>query len=163
MNAAQSTFDLLSRTRFAEGLDPGIVRVLAGTARTVEVKAGTVLFEEGSRQESIFIVVSGHVAIDMQVPRRGRVRLLTVGPGELVGWSGLIGEGVMTATATATEDSVLVSLSTPRILEIGRNDHEFGYVLMTRAASTISSRLLATRLQLLDLFSDTEAADTTDS
>ena len=34
-------------------------------------------------------------------------------------------------------------------------NHEFGFHLMQRLASSLSKRLVATRLQLLDLFAET--------
>lgn len=151
-----NVISLLRRTRFVEGLSPEIIRSLAGTAKVLELPAGTVLFTEGSHQDLIYVVVEGNVAIEMQVPRRGRVRLLTVGPGDLVGWSGLVSDGIMTSTAVVTEDAVLLALSSRQLLDVIRNDHEFGYLLMSRTAAAIASRLLATRLQLLDLYSETE-------
>lgn len=147
---------LLGTARFADGFSEEELDAVAGTAEVIRAERGKVLFTEGMQEDDVFVVASGRVALEMQVPRRGSVRLLTVGSGELVGWSGLIGNGRMTATAIVTEDSTLISLSSRALLDLCQQNHELGYLLMTRTARAISQRLLATRLQLLDLFSETE-------
>jgi CRP-like cAMP-binding protein len=144
---------LLSETRFAEGLCHEHLQCLCRAARLVRLPAGAKLFQEGSVEDEVFVVISGHIRLSMNVPTRGDVPFLTTGPGELVGWSGLIAEGQMTATAMATEDTTLIALSGKRLKELCGSEPELGYVLLKRVAQVLSQRLLATRLQLLDLFS----------
>ncbi|MEQ9407433.1 MAG: cyclic nucleotide-binding domain-containing protein [Fuerstiella sp.] len=148
--------ELLRETRFAEGFSEQELQSVARAGRLHRAGKGTMLFQEGEVEDEVFVVCSGHVALEMQVPRRGNVRLLTVGSGELVGWSGLTADGRMTASAVVTEDATLIALSSKALRELCRSDHELGYLLMTRTARAISQRLLATRLQLLDLFAETQ-------
>ena len=148
--------ELLGQSLFAEGFSDSQLDSLSQAATLCDVSKGHVLFTEGQLEDDVFVVVSGHVALEMQVPRQGKVRLLTVGAGELVGWSGLIGDGRMTASAVVIEEGRLIGLSSRALLDLCQTDHQLGYLLMTRTAKAISQRLLATRLQLLDLFSETE-------
>jgi CRP-like cAMP-binding protein len=113
-----------------------------------------VLFREGQVEDEVFVVFSGHVRLSMKVPGRGEVTLLTAGPGDLVGWSGLISDGVMTATATVLDSARLLALSGRCLQQLCESDPKLGYILMKRMAQVISRRLLSTRLQLLDLFAD---------
>lgn len=144
---------MLSETRFAEGLPNHHLQCLCRAARLMRVPPGTNLFQEGSIEDEVFVVASGHVRLSMKVPNRGDVPILTAGPGDLVGWSGLIGDGQMTATAVAMEDTTLIALSGERVKELCSCEPDLGYVLMKRVAQVLSQRLLATRLQLMDLFS----------
>lgn len=148
-----NTLKLLSGTRFAENLSNSQLQSLCRASRIHSLPAGAVLFREGEVEDEVFVIHSGHVKLSMHVPGRGDVVLLTSGPGDLVGWSGLISDGTMTATAVTTEESVLVAMSGKRIRELCEADSQLGYVLMTRLAKVLSQRILATRLQLLDLFS----------
>ena len=148
--------ELLGNSRFAADFSEQELTVVLQTARLVHANKDQTLFTEGTLHDDVYVVVSGHVALEMQVPRRGNVRLLTAGSGELVGWSGLIGDGRMTASAIVTEDSQLIVLSSSALRELCHEDHKLGYLLMTQTAKAISQRLLATRLQLLDLFFETE-------
>ena len=155
-NDSQTLRSLLSQTRFGENLAAPDLESIAGVGRLLDVPSGKVLFSEGALEDEVFVVVEGHVALEMLVPRRGNVRLLTVGPGELVGWSGLLGDGPMTATALTTDAATLIGLSSRKLRELCQQNHELGYVLMTQTAKAIAQRVLVTRLQLLDLFAETE-------
>lgn len=77
---------------------------------------------------------------------------LTTGPGELVGWSGLVSDGRMTATAMALDDTTLIAMSGQKLRDLCASEHDLGNVLFQRVAQVLSKRLLSTRLQLLDLF-----------
>lgn len=145
---------MLAGTRFAEGLSHAELACLGRASRLVEAGPGTVLFREGQVEDEIYVVFSGHVRLSMKVPGRGDVMLLTAGPGDLVGWSGLISDGVMTATATAVDSARLVGLSGRCLRQLCEADPQLGYVLMKRLAQVISRRLVSTRLQLLDLFAN---------
>jgi CRP/FNR family transcriptional regulator, cyclic AMP receptor protein len=105
----------------------------------------------------LYLVRHGRVALEMHVPQRGAVRILTTGPGEMVGWSALLDQGRMTTSALATEDTELVVVPADRLKELCESNSKFGYHLMKRMADALSKRLVATRLQLLDLFADTTA------
>lgn len=143
---------LLSDLYFARGLPPRTLAALAAMAGLQTIPARTVLFREGAPCPDLFLVQAGHFSLDMNVPGRGHVTILTVGPGELLGWSALLGEGSMTAAATALEESRVITLPGAMLRTLCQTDHEFGFGLMRHTAVALSKRLLATRLQLLDLF-----------
>jgi len=159
MNLEQPNFlKLLCATRFAEGLPNKHLQCLCRGARLVRLAAGQVLFREGETEPDVFVLTSGHVRLSMNVPGRGSVDFLSAGPGDLVGWSGLISDGRMTATATAKDDSTLIALSGQCLKEACEQDPQLGFVLMKRIAQVLSHRLLSTRLQLLDLFAEGTSA-----
>ncbi len=155
MNLEQpNLLKLLSMTRFAEGLQNEDLQCLCRAARYLQLSADHRLFQEGAAEDEIFVIVNGHVRLSMNVPGKGEVAFLTAGPGDLVGWSGLIGDGQMTATAVTTEDTILIALSGRRLRDLCSSDPKIGYMLMKRVAQVLSQRLLSTRLQLLDLFAE---------
>lgn len=125
---------------------------LAGAARWEVHLAGTVLFREGEVHRSIGVVASGEVAIEIVGADRRPRRLQTVGPGELLGWSPVLGNGRMTATARTLTDVRLLTVAADTVLALCEADPRFGYQFMRRVAAAIASRLQATRLQLLDMF-----------
>ncbi|MCA9128370.1 MAG: hypothetical protein KDB22_14860, partial [Planctomycetales bacterium] len=71
---------------------------------------------------------------------------------DLLAWSSLIGDRVMTATAIAIQDSVLITLQVSELRAAMDADSRLGYEVMQAVAGALSRRLLATRLQLLDLY-----------
>ena len=147
--------EVLHDLYFSADLPPEVLKKLAEESRVERVTAAEIVFREGGRNESLFLVHSGRLALEMNVPGRGVIRMLTVGPGEMAGWSSLLSNGKMTASAVAVEDSELVVVPASRLRVLCESNTDFGFHLMQRMATALSRRLVATRLQLLDLFGDT--------
>ena len=143
---------LLNGTRFGDGFSPELLEHVAGHARPGEYPAGTVLFREGEVVHELHIVTAGRVALEMRVPGRGSVRLLTVGRDELLAWSAFLHGGRMTATAIVLEPTQTVILDAKRLREACEQNHELGYRVLWQLAQGLSERLVNTRLQFLDLF-----------
>jgi CRP-like cAMP-binding protein len=134
-------------------LSPEHFERLAGLAQIRDVAAGEVLFREGGREDFVYIVLAGRVALDIFVPGRGRVRILTVEPMEVVGWSSVTPVvRQRLATATAVLPSRLAGFDGGQLRALCEDDHDFGYQLMHRMSNIIAGRLMTTRLQLLDMF-----------
>ena len=126
---------------------------IAIIASSISFSAGAIIFREGSVNRNLYLLSSGRVALEMLVPGRGRTRILSLGPGDMLAWSALLGDGRMTATAIAIEDTKTIAIDADCLLDICETNPPVGYQLMRRMSLSLSKRLLATRLQLLDLFS----------
>lgn len=118
-----------------------------------QVKPAGVLFREGTVHQYFHIVKQGHVRLDMTVPGRGRIPMMTIGPGDVLAWSALVDEGMMTSTAVALEQVTTIAFDGMRLRHLCSDRPEIGYHVMKQVARSLSRRLVATRLQLLDLFS----------
>lgn len=140
---------------FANGWPHGIISEVVAISRYVEYPAASIVFEQGAANRNLFLICSGLVGLDMSVPTRGTVRILTLSRGELLAWSALVGDGRMTATATALEPVRAIAIDGSRLSDLCLYRPEIGYHVMTRLAESLSHRLTATRLQLLDLYAHT--------
>lgn len=149
--------EALQSSALANALSPDVAQELAAMAKWKSCPAGTVLFREGERSDAFYVVHRGHVMLEMCFPARGCTRLLTLGPGEIVAWSALVGDGRMTTTAVTADEVELVELSGTDLMQRCEANAQFGYRLMRCLSAALAKRLLATRLQMLDLF----AADAT--
>jgi CRP/FNR family transcriptional regulator, cyclic AMP receptor protein len=150
----QSLQQLLRELAFTENFPPSVLEQIAAAAQVRDHPAGTVLFREGSENRTLYLICSGSVILEMCVPARGCVRLISLGPGEMVAWSALLGAGQMTATATCATDVRVVEVEADLLRKICDTDHDVGYAVMREMALAVSRRLLATRLQLIDVFSN---------
>lgn len=144
--------DAVNHSEFLRGIPGESLARLAQLARSCTYPSGAVLFVEGNVHSQFHIVAEGHVRLDMLVPRRGRIPILTAGPGDVLAWSALVGNSVMTSSAVALEAVKTVALPGDDLKRLCETEHEVGYHVMRQLASALSHRLLATRLQLLDLF-----------
>lgn len=146
-----SVLDLLATLPVAAGLDAGDRAKLAAIARLEQLPAGARIFAEGDRADAVYLVVDGRIALDMRVAGGEQVTVLTVGPGELVGWSALIGD-TRVASARAVSPVRLVHLPKAELNALCDADHDIGYAVMRLALIEVSRRLEDTRLQLLDVY-----------
>lgn len=142
----------LSASWFGGGLGPEAVARLAGIAEVRTVEPGTELTREGQLTEALGIVLSGRVALRTLVPERGMVTILTVEPGDVVGWSALVPPHRASSQAVAIEPVTLLELPGERLRALLRADHALAASVYPRVLQVVSRRLAATRLQLLDLF-----------
>ena len=142
----------LEQLAFTAGLPAGVLEELAKAAELQTLAASAVLFREGGANHRLYLVREGRLALEVLIPGRAPSRILTIGPGEMCGWSSLLGEGRMTASAIATEDTLLIAFAVEKLRELCEANAEFGFHLMRQMALALSSRLVATRLQMLDLF-----------
>lgn len=150
--------DVLKKLRFSADLSQATVAKLAGLITERDATPGTVIFEENADHPWIYLIVEGQVALEMCVPARGCMRILTLGPGDLLAWSTILGGSRMTAGAHALTNVRLLAAPARGLLDLCASDHGFGYEFYRGVAAAISKRLVATRLQLLDLYGDPSPA-----
>jgi CRP/FNR family transcriptional regulator, cyclic AMP receptor protein len=149
-------FAALSGSWFGAGLSPEATSRLAGIAEIREVPAGTELTNEGELTRALAIVLSGRVALRMLVPERGMITILTVEPGDVVGWSAILPPHRSTAACIAIEPCRLLELPGEALRGLLRADHALAASVYPRVLQAVGRRLAATRLQLLDLFAREE-------
>ena len=146
--------DSIVKGEFWRALPAEVLQQVEDLAQIRDYSAGTILFLEGSLHPEFHLLAEGHVRLDMLVPNRGRVPILTVGPGDILAWSALLGEGIMTASAVAMDRIRTVAIPGDDLRRLCDQYHTLGFHFMLQLAKAVSHRLVATRLQLLDLFGE---------
>jgi len=146
------SLDELETLSLASELSPTSRTRLANLGTIVAWPPQSLLFREGECHRYIYWIQQGRVRLEMSGTGGGAMAMLTVGPGDLLGWSALLGDQRMTATAITATATTLIALDADALQQLCDENHEIGYKVMQMIAKSISKRLLATRLQLLDLF-----------
>ena len=113
---------------------------------------GEILFREGNRAEFVYLIVFGNVSLEICAAGIGCKRILTIGPGEMLGCSTILEQSQLNETATALETTSVLRIKGEALLTLCEHDPKFGLTLMRRTALALAKRLDATRLQLLDVF-----------
>lgn len=150
----QQIHQTLAELRFSAGLSDGDQWKLAKIAHSTEFPTGATIFTEGQRPRELFLLCRGRVELRMNVPAQGCLPILTLEEGDLLGWSAAVDQSELTATAVALQDTAAIALSVDKLKVLCEEDHDIGYEIMRRVALALSRRLVATRLQLLDLFAN---------
>lgn len=106
---------LLKGSEFFRNFPGADLAGIAGMAGEVFVEKGNVIFEQGDHGDAFYLVVKGAVTIS-----RGATKLATLGPREGFGEMSILDRETRSASATAAEDTTLLSLdrdSFDRIIE----------------------------------------------
>jgi CRP/FNR family transcriptional regulator, cyclic AMP receptor protein len=144
--------DLIAAAPLFGGLSSGHLRLIAGCAVNERFAAGAEIFREGGRAERFYLIREGAVSLELQAPGRGTLVIETLHPGEVVGWSWLFEPYRWQFDARARESTGVVAFDGACLRGKCETDHELGYQLMRRFAASLTERLQATRLQLLDVY-----------
>jgi CRP-like cAMP-binding protein len=128
-----------------KGLGLPHLQKLAAIARSREYPAEALLFREGDDSTFLFVLLKGAVLLEVNLRDRGPTAIYAAGPGELLGWSPVLGRHAMTATARATTPCRLAVLEVARVSALIEQDPAFGVAFLRQLALVVSDRLSATR------------------
>jgi CRP-like cAMP-binding protein len=143
---------LLTEHPFFLGLAPGDIQFLTGCAKNVRFEAGQVIFREGQDADQFYLVRDGKVALEVFVPGRGSAPILTLGAGDVLGWSWLIPPYKWRFDARAIETTRALALDGKCLRGKCDEDPRLGSEMLKRVAAIMAERLHATRLQMLDVY-----------
>ena len=134
--------ELLARTDFFADAPPAIVRDLSAVGSEMHLIRGDVLFREGNVADSLYLVVSGRVAIAIANPIDHRETVVALmDAGDLFGEMSLLDDGPRSALARALEPSTVFAIPFHPVVRVFRSDPALLWGV---------TRLLATRLRVMD-------------
>ena len=143
--------EILKEHPFLEGFKPEHIQKMAELALEVQFGRDQIIFREGQESGLFFLILSGRIALEVSAP--GRIlRVQTLGPGEELGWSSVLGEGGKHFQARSLETVRALAFEGSRLRQACDQDPSFGYALMRRLLKVVAERLQATRMQLLDVY-----------
>ena len=156
-SAERSRADQLARFVPFARLSPAQRAAVALTARPASYPEGTRLFDEGQDAKGCWLIQTGQVALQSDVPGRGPVIVHTLGPGDMLGWSWLVPPHHWHFTATAHTPVTALALDTVALRALADGDPALGYPLLLGVLEAALARLQATRWRLLDLYGSPHA------
>lgn len=119
---------------FADLPDELIDTVCAGSEK-VDLDPDTVIIEEGSNSEEMYVIVSGQLVVTKHTATK-EVELARLGPGEVVGEIALLDEAPRTATVRTTEKSSLIRVPVAAFESLLKDSR-----VVRRMFRTVTSRL----------------------
>lgn len=145
---------MATRTVIAlDRLSPQVQARLAALTHTVECAAGAVVLREGMDTPFLGAIEEGRVALRLRVPELGdRLTIVTIEPGELIGWSAVVAPYRATVDAIATEPTRLTVIDAAALRDLLAADCEMAAELLPLVLESVSHRLTASWQQLVDVF-----------
>lgn len=111
-------------------------------------KKGSYVHKQDDPAEALYIVTSGRVAIEIDLPRHRKICIDIVEAGELFGWSAVVPPHVFTAAALCMEETTLVELTRGPLYDLIDHNTSLKASIMETLSKIIATRLRDTRLQL---------------
>jgi CRP-like cAMP-binding protein len=130
------------------------LELIVGCASNVRFEPGKVIFQEGETANTFYLIRQGKVALQMISGRRGPLTVLTVGEGEILGWSWLFPPHHYRFSARSVEPTRAFAIDGQCLRGKAEQDHDLGYHLLKRWAPVVERALDATRLQLVNVYQD---------
>jgi CRP-like cAMP-binding protein len=122
---------------------------LAKSASVVSFKTGSRLFEDGGNATRFWLIRSGRIALDLDVPGDGRTVIETLGMGDVLGLSWLLPPSQWAFGAVAVAPVEAFEFDASSVLARCASEPVLGYELTRRFMGVSAHRLQATRLRLL--------------
>jgi CRP/FNR family transcriptional regulator, cyclic AMP receptor protein len=122
--------DLLREHPFTREFWPEHIARLAAMASEVHFPAGETIFQEGDHSSLFYLLVTGNVALEVRSPGRP-VRVATLFPGEVLGWSSVTGDTGKQFQARALEDVHALAFDGARLRHVCEADFAFGFRFST--------------------------------
>jgi len=124
------------------GLDRGFVKEFMDSAEKATYDTGHSLFREGDPAGSSFFLLKGCVKITIGETRH---TVYTVNrPGEIFGWSSLVGRDAYSASAECREETTLLRIDAERLNMLFEKNPRSGLIFFKRLAGVMGNRLLQT-------------------
>jgi CRP/FNR family cyclic AMP-dependent transcriptional regulator len=147
----EATAAALAVHPFLRGMSGDQLAVLAQAACGVTFPTGHRLFEDGGHASRFWLIQSGCVALDVNVPGQGRARIRTLGIGELLGWSWLFPPFTWAFGAVTIGPVEAFEFDGRAVRAYCAADPALGYELTQRLVRVIVNRLQATRIRLISV------------
>ena len=143
------TASVLAGQPILHGLRTDQLDALAATASEAMFPAGHRIFAEGGNVGSFWLIESGYVALDVQVPGERPVIIGTVGIGGLLGWSWLLPPYQWAFGAVCVTEVKAIEFRAAAVRDRCAADPDLTRELTRRMFQVLAGRLEDTRAMLI--------------
>jgi CRP-like cAMP-binding protein len=153
--------NLLTGFSFFSDVDSDTLEAISKKGEILEFNAEDVIFHYKAPSTHFFGLLEGEVDLILvfknkvlktdieyeeaiqatMVDEEKAIIVDTVAPGQIFGWSSLVGPGKRTVTAQCSEASRVISIPADELKSMFDMDHTLGYIVMRRLGDIIAKRL----------------------
>jgi CRP-like cAMP-binding protein len=152
---------LFSKFNFFSDANPDVLANIATKSEVLEFQAGDIVFRYEDPAEHFFGLIEGQIELSLvfkdkilktdieyeeivhasMVDREKQIVVDTVHPGQVFGWSSIVGPPRRTVTAKCKRPCRVCAVPAADLKAMFDADHSFGYIMMKRMSDIISKRL----------------------
>ncbi len=136
---------------FLHGLSEPFLRDLVDHTSEQSYAAGTTICREGEPAGEFYLILSGKIGLELAAPDRPRLTVLTLGPGEVFGWSWLVPPHRWRVDVRALKPTRALQIHGRELRKALDAHPSAAFQFLLRLVPVLGERLDATRLQVLDV------------
>lgn len=133
---------------FLAALAPAQAEALSLLSTPVRFGPGESILRQREAADGFYLIETGEVSLEYELPGRETVLIQRIGPGELLGLSWLFEPYRWEFSAVAVRDVTARFLRAADVRQQCERDPKLGYILMEAVARVLTERLQATRHKL---------------
>jgi CRP-like cAMP-binding protein len=138
----------LSENPFFRGLSPAQLDLLLPLVEPFQAAAGTAIFKQGDEASHLYVIQRGSVTIQYKPYDGPIITLSHLQPGEIFGWSSVVGGQTYTSDAISTTDVQALRLRGNDLVRLCTRDAEAGFAILDKLAEVVSPRWTYAREQI---------------
>lgn len=140
---------ILERTKWADEFSWEDIRSICHYIRPVSAKKGAVVFKEGSKDESLGIIVKGSIDILKNSDDENK-KVATLKSSQTFGEMALLDGEPRSASGVAAEDTIIFFISKNSLINIASDHPKLGFQILWKISKLISQHLRRTTGKLVD-------------
>ena len=144
---------LIEKTSFFSGLEHDEIEILTQWAKVYSALTGTFILKEGDEDTCLCIIMEGEIGIFKESTNNKHIKIANIMAGEVIGEMGIIDGEPFSASAIASEDSVILLITRTDFENLVKRHESLGNKLLWKIAKIISLRLRQTTVRLADILS----------
>ncbi len=133
---------------FFSGLSREQLDLILPLFEALTVPAGTTIFKQGDIATYLYVVQRGSLTIQYKPYDGPMITLSHLQPGEVFGWSSVVGARTYTSDAVCTTEIEVLRLRGSDLVELCTVHPEAGYAILDRLAEVVSPRWTYAREQI---------------
>lgn len=144
----KATYKLLKNSDFFSDLDKDELKILARWCKAYSADTGCVVLNEGDKSNCLCIIIKGHINIFKAIPNDEELKIAEISSGESIGEMGIIDGEPFSASAIASENSIVLLITREDFEDIANQHLELGNKLLWKLSRIITARLRDTTKRL---------------
>jgi CRP/FNR family cyclic AMP-dependent transcriptional regulator len=133
---------------FLHDLTPEQYDLLAPLFTEIELPAGTALCRQGEPAMHLYLLTQGQVTLRYKPYDGPRITLSRLGPGDVLGWSAVIGNEVYTSDAICNTSVEALKVRGDRLRTLCAEYPTAGKAILERLANVVSPRWIGAQEQI---------------
>lgn len=147
----KATYNLLKESDFFSDFNDEEMGVLARWSRAYSADTGCVVLNEGDKSNCLCIIIKGKINIFKELANNEQLKIADLSAGESVGEMGIIDGEPFSASAIASENSIVLLITREDFEDIVSQHRDLGNKLLWTLSRVLTARLRQTTERLAAL------------